>query len=858
MSTRGGGKRRRPSSRTIEKAHAPRPVTRPVVRPAAPMQMDPRILGKAIELAARSLIENPTLAPLVPGLNSASVPQNRQPGAAPAPDTPSRIEPGPGAGFFGAGQPPNLTTTDNVKGRTRDYQTNINLRFTPGEDQGVTFDELRALADGCTILRGAIETRKDQISSRRWTLQRIGSKKSAEQDPEAKELEAWLRYPQRLDNGDPEYDFEEWTRVWAEDSIVLDQAAIYTRPTLSGRPFSLDVIDGATILRRLNEDGRTPSPPSTAYQQKIKGAIAANFTTRELLLVVRNPRSNRLYGYSVVEQLMMIVNMAIRRDIVKLEHYTSGNIPPALIKVPKEWGPEQLEQIDKYWQTMLNGNLAAKNQVQFIPGGEGESVYFFKDAILKDQFDEWLARVIAWLMGISPQALLSTTKQGQATSEEMGKEAQDTGLDPWLNFRRRVMNRLIQMYLGHPNIEYIDLDREGRDNLDNAQADEIRVKNGLRSRDEIREEEGKGPIPGGDVYTVETGSGPVPLDMVATGAMMPAPAPAPVDGPGAEPKPDEISPAERAIQRAEKHSARANGKAVELEKKGRRRTKRSIRLRELHNPKHGDAEDRLKDRFASYLAASRPRVIKAALSEFAALSEADRAMPSGDLQKAIGSRLRKAEEEGGDGPGTDALIEVVEAELRLVGLAQARAAVASLELADSSGLVNKTNEIVSRYAHERAAELVGKQWRDGELVDNPNPRMAITDTTRDRIQAMIAKAVDDGWTSEQLQGELSDNFLFSEYRARSIAETELAFVNGYANMQTYRESGAVAGKRWLLSNVHGEGKPDECDENAAAGFIPLEQAFPSGDAIYPAHPACACDVEVDLHPEEGGDEAGDE
>lgn len=138
----------------------------------------------------------------------------------------------------------------------------------------------------------------------------------------------------------------------------------------------------------------------------------------------------------------------------------------------------------------------------------------------------------------------------------------------------------------------------------------------------------------------------------------------------------------------------------------------------------------------------------------------------------------------------------------------------------------------------RAAEMVGKKWVDGELVDNPDAKWVITDSTRDMLRADIEKAYDEGWSTQQLRKNLSANYAFSDARSDMIARTEIAVADIHGNMMAYRESGVVAQKKW----IGGAACCDICTENALAGPIGIDEEFPSGDDAPPAHPNCRCDI----------------
>jgi phage portal protein BeeE len=130
-----------------------------------------------------------------------------------------------------------------------------------------------------------------------------------------------------------------------EDLLVIDAPTLYKRRTRGGALYALEVLDGATIKRLIDDWGRTPLPPTPAYQQILKGIPAVDYGADELIYAPRNPRVHKAYGFSPVEQVQMSVNIALRRQIYQLQYYTEGNVPEALIGVPENWNPDQIRPV---------------------------------------------------------------------------------------------------------------------------------------------------------------------------------------------------------------------------------------------------------------------------------------------------------------------------------------------------------------------------------------------------------------------------------------------------------------------------------------------------------------------------------
>lgn len=181
------------------------------------------------------------------------------------------------------------------------------------------------------------------------------------------------------------------------------------------------------------------------------------------------------------------------------------------------------------------------------------------------------------------------------------------------------------------------------------------------------------------------------------------------------------------------------------------------------------------------------------------------------------------------------LIGDVEDTLLEVTQAGGAAAIAQLGIVDDESIVNQVNEQAVAYARERSAEMVGKKWVDGELVDNPNPTWVIDEATRDMLRADVTQAIEEGWSNDQLAEAIGENYAFSDERAEMIARTETAFADVAGNLAGYKASGVVSSKRWLAA-------PDCCDDcqDLDGEVVGLEDEFSDGSDGPPAHPNCRC------------------
>ena len=347
--------------------------------------------------------------------------------------------------WFGPAQPLAPQAQDQAEGRAFDYPVGFNLRITPRGEEAISFAALRGLADGYDLMRLVIETRKDQIESFDWEI--MPASKDASADTLKANVKTVTDFLQRPDR---EHNWPQWLRMLIEELLVIDTMCVYPRETRGGELYGFELIDGGTIKRVLDDTGRTPLPPDPAYQQILKGIPAADYSSDDLVYMMRNPRVSRIYGYSPVEQVVTTVNIALRRQMSQLAFYTEGNVPEALAQVPPTWTQKQIAEFQLWWDSIMEGNQAAKRKMRFIPSLD--NIVFPKNAVLKDEHDEWLARIVCFAFSISPSALIKQVNR--ASGEQMADTAKEEGLMPLLRFLEAFLTHLIQKYLKQPELRF--------------------------------------------------------------------------------------------------------------------------------------------------------------------------------------------------------------------------------------------------------------------------------------------------------------------------------------------------------------------------------------------------------------------
>lgn len=381
--------------------------------------------------------------------------------------------------FFGPMQPLAPQAQDRTEGRAFDYPVGYNLRIQPRAGEPVGFGTLRALADGYDLLRLVIETRKDQIEAFDWEI--VPYEKEASADGLKSEIK---RVTDFLQSPDQEHDWPQWLRMQIEDLLVVDAMAVYPRMNRGNELYGFELIDPGTLKRVIDDSGRTPLPPDVAYQQILKGVPAADYSRDQIAYTMRNPRTNRIYGFSPVEQVMMTVNIAMRRQLSQLDFYTQGNIPEAIAQAPEGWTAKQIQEFQIWWDSVLEGNQAQKRKMRFIP--KLDNIVFPKDQVLKDEYDEWLARIVCFAFSISPSALIKQVNR--ASGEQMADTAKEEGLMPLLRFFEAHMTRLIRRYLKADKLRFQFKIQNRVAPKDQADIHKVYIDAEVMTPDEVRED----------------------------------------------------------------------------------------------------------------------------------------------------------------------------------------------------------------------------------------------------------------------------------------------------------------------------------------------------------------------------------
>ncbi len=429
--------------------------------------------------------------------------------------------------------------------RTRQYPVGINLTVTPGSSKLVDFKTLRMLGKVYDIARRCIEIRRQEVASMRWEI--------TPRDPKAKieparqrDLVSFFEYPDRI-NGRR---WDAWIKTLLEEVFVVDALAVYPHPTwLQGKGpvgsdlFALEILDGTTIKPLIDNRGSRPMPPQPAYQQILYGIPRSQmmadslsldmrptgplaqdevllkdvFTGEELYYEVYNPSTDNFpYGFSNIEQIIINVNLALKRQQYWTAYFTDGSIPAGLVEVPEDWDAKEWHEAEETWNSMLGGDMAWKHRIKFSPGpftqlrpaiGEGTGVALF---------DEWLAKITCIGFDVTPTELGLDPKSGlggTGWSEQQENVLYRKSLRPLTGWVEVLINEILGTWLKSPDLQFRFLYEEIEDAVKKATQFQVEFESAQRTANEHRAVLGLPPSdePNANELIVITRQGPVLL-----------------------------------------------------------------------------------------------------------------------------------------------------------------------------------------------------------------------------------------------------------------------------------------------------------------------------------------------------------
>lgn len=350
-----------------------------------------------------------------------------------------------------------------------------------------TPETLRRFAE-TPIARKAINTIKDRVAGMNWRIQpRRGRVLDEDMQRRIQILTETMEQP------NPDDSFRSLGEQVLEDIIVGGYGAMELRLTGNeARPLELYPVDGATIQMRADWDG---APDSPRYVQ-VTGAFGAagkiEMNDNELSYIRLNARSHTPFGLGRLEVAFETIHefLGAHRFAAKL---ASNSVVQYALWI-EDLDPGQHERLIHWWQDEIEGTgrvpiLTAEKKPEVLRFGVGT------DADLRLAWQEFLIRVIASAFDLPPLFLGLEADVNRSTAEELSQSAFRTAIVPTARLLAEHITRdAIAKRLGWSDLEFVFLDLDATDPLEQAQIDQILLQCGVLTVDEARAMRGWPPL----------------------------------------------------------------------------------------------------------------------------------------------------------------------------------------------------------------------------------------------------------------------------------------------------------------------------------------------------------------------------
>jgi phage portal protein BeeE len=353
-----------------------------------------------------------------------------------------------------------------------------------------TVSNLRRFSE-TPVARKAINTIKDRIAGMRWRIQPRNGR-ALEQLPDGA-----LRIQVLADNLDtpnPDDSFRSLAEQVLEDINVGGYGAIEVQTTGDPEhPLALWPVDGSTIRMRADWDG---SPGSPRYVQATgKFGPDANITLNddELIYMRLNPRTHTPFGLGRLEVAFETINSFLSAHRFASRLASNSVVEYAL------WlqglTPERHERLIRWWQDEIEGTgrvpiLSVENKPEVLRFGGGT------DADLRLAWQEFLIRIMADAFDLPPQLLGVERDVNRSTAVEMNDQAFRQAIVPTARlFAEHITRDAISKKLGWNDLEFVFTDTDVANEMEEAQIQEILLRNGVMTINEIRRIRGLPELP---------------------------------------------------------------------------------------------------------------------------------------------------------------------------------------------------------------------------------------------------------------------------------------------------------------------------------------------------------------------------
>ncbi len=247
-------------------------------------------------------------------------------------------------------------------------------------------------------------------------------------------------------------------------------------------PLVLWPVDGSSIRMNLEWDGAVDSPRYVQIRDQSNTKVELN--DDELIYMRLNPRTHTPFGLGRLEVAFETINAFLGAHRYAARLASNSVVQYALWL--QDLTPEHHERLIRWWQDEIEGTgkvpiLSVESKPEVLRFGGGT------DADLRLQWQEFLLRVVASAFDLPPFYLGVERDVNRSTAEEMNELAFQQAIVPTARlFAESLTQGAIVKRLGWNDLEFVFADVDATDPLEEAQIQEILLRSGVLTVNEVR------------------------------------------------------------------------------------------------------------------------------------------------------------------------------------------------------------------------------------------------------------------------------------------------------------------------------------------------------------------------------------
>jgi hypothetical protein len=344
------------------------------------------------------------------------------------------------------------------------------------------------------IPRRAINLIKNAVMSLRWQVQPTSGEDDLNPDREQriKIAEECLKRPNNTES------FREWMEAVVEDFLLNGAGCIEPRMTpYYQRPFKAWACDSSTIRIFMDWTEGTPDRPRYAQMTGLKGERGiVTFLDSELIYIRDNARTSTPFGLGKLEVAFLTVNNFLGAQDM------AGRAGADQVHKTWLWWAQTLQP--GHVQTIrrhITNEIEGQAKVSLIAGVQKPEIVEVTPVTPEDLLIEWqkfMIDIIANAFDLSPMALGQTDHTNRAIGQVMADSDFRSAVVPTARrFEEAITRHLIHGFLGWKDLEFKFIDLDDPDALTKTIIQQRYYMMNSITPDEIREKDGKPPLPGG-------------------------------------------------------------------------------------------------------------------------------------------------------------------------------------------------------------------------------------------------------------------------------------------------------------------------------------------------------------------------